>query len=101
MMPKTQTSAVHPLMSAMAESAAALADGARAEIEAAVTFVQAQAAAMPAAFTMPPASPATCMTQARTFWADALEAATASAARAGEVVAKASAPIVKALRPAA
>jgi hypothetical protein len=101
MMSHTETSAVHPLMSAMAESAAALADGARAEIAAAATFVQAQAAAMPAAFAMPPVSPAAYMTQIRTFWADALEAAAASAARAGEVVAKASMPIAKVLRPAA
>jgi malonyl CoA-acyl carrier protein transacylase len=101
MMSNTQTSAVHPLMNAMAESAAVLADGARAEIEAAVTFVQAQAAAMSAAFAMPPTSPTVHMTQVRTFWADALEAAAASAARVGEVVAKASMPIAKILRPAA
>jgi len=101
MMSHTETSAVHPLMRAMVESAVALIDGARTEIEAAATFIQARAAAMPTAFAMPPASPAAYLTQVRSFWADALEAAAASAVRAGEIATKVSAPIVQALRPTA
>jgi hypothetical protein len=100
-MPKTQSPVAHPLMQAMTESARILADGARAEIEAAGAFVQAQAAALPTVLPAPPLSPAAVMAQASTFWAASLEAATAAAIRAAEVAAKAGAPIVKALRPTA
>jgi hypothetical protein len=100
-MPKIQSPVPHPLMQAMAESSTVLADGARAEIEAASAFVQAQAAALPAILATPPLSPANVIAQVGAVWAASLEAATAAAVRAAEVAAKAGAPIVKALRPTA
>ena len=85
----------------MADSSAALAAGARAEIEAAHAFVQAQMAAAPALLSAPPASPAAALAQIGGLWATAIEAGMASVARAAEIAAKAGAPLAKALRPAA
>lgn len=100
-MPKNLSSQAHPLLAAMVDSGAALATGARAEIEAAGAFLQTQMAEAQALLSTPPASPAATLAQIGSFWAAAIEAGMASAARAAETAAKAGTPLAKALRPAA
>ena len=99
-MPQSPSSPFHPFLEAMVASGAAIADGIRAEIEASGAFIQTQMAALPALTAIPPASPAAALARAGDLWAQAIEAGIASAARAAEVVAKASTPLVKALKPA-